>query len=75
MLTTTNLWVAAFEDRDLSRVAAERYLMLHAADGVPETRWAAGGRLSNLFGRLRSIGDRRRLAEIEAQPCQPTMAS
>ena len=74
MLTTTNLWVAAFEDRDLSRVAAERYLMLQAADGVPETRRAAGG-LSNLFGTLRSIGDRRRLAENEAQPCQPTMAS
>ena len=74
MLTTTNLWAATLEDRDLSRAAAERYYMLHAADAVPETHRAAAV-LSRLFGRLRSIGGRRRFAEHDAQPCQPTMAS
>ena len=31
MFTTTNLWAATLEDRDLSRAAAERYFMLQAA--------------------------------------------
>ena len=74
MSTNHSVWAVALEDRDLSRAAAERYFMLQAADAVPETRRAAAV-LRQLFGRLRSIGGRRRFAEHDAQPCQPTMAS
>lgn len=51
-------WVATIEDRDLSRAAAERYLMLQAAKGTHAPDRGAA-MLDKLFRRLASSAQRR----------------